>query len=167
MEVKRYEVVIKGAIGESDKTVGEKEQEKAKERTNAEKTTDDFSKGLKRTVGAMASIYSASQLVVQPIMREKTNIAILTGDIVQAKNLQRINTNVNTIIGAGFDLMTIGVASFVNIGLGLMALGTTATKYISQEINRSQNNRMIEAQNTIDSFIKSYDRARMSTLIRG
>lgn len=169
MEIKRYEVVIKGAIGESDRSIGEQEQVKAQERkskSNEDVTKDSFSKGLKSTVGAVASLYASSQLVVQPIMREKVNVAVLSGDIVQAKNLQRINSNVNTAINKGMGLASIGIAFSVDVGLGFMALGTTAVREISSAVNRSQNNRMIEAQNDIDSFINSHDRARMSGLIR-
>ena len=36
----------------------------------------------------------------------------------------------------------------------------------SSGVNRYQNNKMMEAKAEIDSFINSYDRARMSNLIR-
>ena len=37
-------------------------------------------------------------LVIKPIMREKV-MSVLTGDIVQAKNFQRTQNNVNKIVG--------------------------------------------------------------------
>ncbi len=166
--IKRYEVVFKG-FADKEVSIGEQEQKKAQERkskSNKDVTSGDFSKGLKATVGAVASLYSASQLVVQPIMREQTNIAVISGDIVQAKNLQRINSNVNMAINKGMSLAGVGIAFSVNVGLGFIALGTTAVKELSGAVNRYQNNKMLEAQSEIDSFINAHDRARMSGLIR-
>lgn len=167
--IKRYEVVIKGAIGESDRTIGEQEIKKEQERkskSNADVTAGGFEKGAKATVGAIASLYASSQLAVQPIMREKVNVAVLSGDIVQAKNMQRINANTNMAINKGMGLLGIGISFGVNVGLGFVALGTTGVKEISNGINRMQNNKMVEAQSEIDNFIGMHDRARMSGLIR-
>lgn len=170
MEIKRYEVIIKGAIGESDRTtVGEQEEKKSRERKT--QTNEDvlagIGKGVKTTIGIIAGMYAMSQIVIQPIMREKANMSILTGDIVQAKNLQRINANTNKLINKGMEVAGIGATFMMSRVMGFVALGTSVVKEISGVVNRGQNNRMLEAQNTIDSFISSYDRSRMSDLIRG
>ncbi len=167
MEVKRYEVVIKGAVGDRE-TVGDKEQRASAEGKKQAKSNEDvIAKGFKTTVGAMATIYGMSQLVVQPIMREKVNMAVLTGDIVQAKNFQRQQANVNKVINAGFNVATIAGAFMMSRTLGFIALGSSVVREVSGGINRYQANKMIEAESQIDSFINSYDRAKMSKLIRG
>lgn len=171
METKRYEVVIKTAVGESDKAVGKQEIKGAEKRekeslTNAEVLASK-GKELKATIGTIAGLYATSQLVVQPIMREKVNMSVLTGDIVQAKNFQRTQNNVNKIVGKGMEIASIGATFLISRTAGFVALGMSVSKEISSGVNRYQNNKMMEAKAEIDSFINSYDRARMSNLIRG
>lgn len=170
METKRYEVTIKVPVGESDRTVGQQEVKKASENkketlTNAEVMANK-GKQIKATIGTIAGLYASSQLVIQPIMREKVNMAVISGDIVQARNLQATQANVNKVIGKGMEVASIGATFMVSRTAGFIALGMSVVKEVSGAVNRMQSNRMIEAEREIQSFISSYDRARMTDRIR-
>ena len=45
-------------------------------------------------------------------------MATITGDIVQARNLQRTYNQVNKFVGVGFEIASIGVATMINPVLG-------------------------------------------------
>lgn len=167
MEVKRYEVRVIGAKDkESVQAVGKKEETKRQTKTNEEVSKTDFSKGLKTTIGAMASIYATSQLIVNPIMRQKSDMAALSGDIVQAKNIQRTQARVNQTVNLGFTALGIAAAFIVNPMLGAVTLGGSVTKEISSGINRVQSNRMLDNEVAIDSYINAHEQVRMTKLIR-
>lgn len=167
MERNIYEIRVRG-LKEREETIGKKEETQAEKRearsnvkTNADVVKTDFSKGAKKTIGALASIYAASQLVAQPIMRDRVNMATITGDIVQARNLQRTHNQVNKFVGVGFEIASIGVATMINPVLGGLALLGSGVKHIQTAIQIEQNNAMIKANNDITNFINTYESQRM------
>ena len=169
MERNIYEIRVRGlkdreeqtTIGKKETKEAEKREAKSNVKSNAEVVKTDFSAGVKRTVGALASIYAASQLVAQPIMRDRVNMATITGDIAQARNLERMNNQVNKFVSLGFETAGIGVALMINPVFGGVALLGSGVKLAQESIQREQTNNMIRAQNSIRNFVNTYESNRM------
>lgn len=166
-----HEILIKDLVskdGEQQTAIGKKEVIK-ESKSNAEVTNQQTSigKGVKRTIGTAATVYGASQLVVQPIMRNKINMASVSGDYVQADNLAKTNALVNQSVGIGMEIAGIGAAFAVNIGLGGVALLGSFTKHTTQAVSRHQTNNMIAAENNINNYLQGYEQNRFIDMKKG
>lgn len=135
--------------------------------TNEQIVSPGITSGVKKTIGTLATVYATSQLALQPIMREKTNKAAISGDYVQSENIRIRNAEVNKYVGLGFEVASIAVATMVNPVMGGVALAGSVVKHTQQAINREQQNRMINANANIESFINGIESSRFIDVKKG
>lgn len=166
MTTQVFKIEARGFANNESKNISQKEQRASsvnKVKSSDEIVSKDLSKGFKKTVGTMATIYASSQLVVQPIIRENINVATASGDFITAQNIAITQALVDKGVGVSFDLMAIAGGFMVGgvVG-GAIAGGGVATKYITQAINREQNNRLLNNLNNTNNFINSYEASRLA-----
>jgi hypothetical protein len=141
-----------------------REQRKAeapKVKSNDEITTTDTAGKFSKVVAITASVYAASQVVVNPIFQENINMASVAGDYVQAEAIRRTQQTTNQMINLGLEIGTAVGLFIANPALGLGAGVVTGAKYIQQGFNRNQANRARKEMNNTDNFINSYESSRL------
>lgn len=162
-------IMPKEALGENQKTIANRTMRDSELdiKSNNEIVNRDLSSGFKKTVSTAAVIYATSQMVVQPMVRENVNRATITGDYVQAASIQRTQQIINKSVGLGLEVAGIVGAFMINPVVGGVALLGTATKYVQEGIAREQQNRLINAENNINTYINSYESARFIDIKAG
>lgn len=167
-----YEIRIKRTkeIEEESQVISNTEKRKSEPqlvKETKEITERDLSGSFKKTGATAATIYAASQLVVNPIMREITNEAAITGDFVQAANIQRTQMMVNRAVNYSLEIAGIIGATLINPALGGVMLLGSSSKLIQQGISRDQTNRALEAKNNFDNYLNSYESSRFINVKAG
>ena len=156
---------------QTNETIGTREA-RVNNEVKEVKTTDqiaspDISRGFKKTIAVAATIYSTSQIVVNPLLREMTNQASVSGDYVQATNIARTQAIVDKSVNLGLEIATIGIATLINPALGGAALLGSVVGHTQQAIGRNQANRAMENKNNIDNYLTSYESSRFINIKAG
>ena len=139
----------------------QRKTEAPKVKSNDEITTTDTAGKFSKVVALTATVYTASQVVVNPIFQENINMASVAGDYVQAEAIRRTQQTTNQMINLGLEIGTAVGLFLVNPALGLGAGVVTGAKYIQQSFNRNQMNRARNLMNNTDNFINSHESSRL------
>lgn len=165
-----YEIIARVPEERGSETISKKElraSETEKIKQTEEIASPDLSRGFKKTVATAALIYSVSQIAVNPIMREMSNRASVSGDYVQAENIARTQARVNQGVSLGLEALGIVAATMINPALGGVALLSSVSKHTQQAISRNQANRALEGKNNIDNYINSFESSRFINVKAG